>query len=167
MIRRRVIFAGTSAWLALLTLAIAVPVCAEQTREQSRQTLRNVSELIQKVKSLPDSQDRRDAARELSTIEPLPPEALQALADVIETTQHNGAVERYAMTALAKAGAPAIPAFTTLLESKNPQAREAAIETLGRIRDPVVWPILIGTFNRASNPLTSGPPHINGVSRIS
>jgi HEAT repeat protein len=137
-------------WLetALLLLAIAVPVCAGQEREQHRQPPPNVSELIQEVKSLPDSQERSDAARELTMVEPLPPEAIQALAEALKTTEQNGAVERYAKQALIKAGARAIPALTPLVENNKRQVNEAAVETLGRIAisEPAAWPILIGTF---------------------
>src|SRR5712692_5498282 len=104
MIRRGMKLAVASAWLVVSILAIAVPACAAQAPEQTRQSSPSVSELIDKVKRLPDSQDRRDAARELSMIEPLPLEAIQALAEAMWTTEHNGPVERYAITAIVKAG---------------------------------------------------------------
>jgi HEAT repeat protein len=145
--RKGVTLAGRNAWLALLLLVLAVPVSAEQAEEQNQAAL-DVSRLIHEVRTLPDSPDRRDAARELSMIEPLPPEAIQALAEVLPTTMHNGAVERYAIQGLVKAGARAIPALTSVLDSKDPQAREAAVEALGRMAasEPKAWPILIGSF---------------------
>src|SRR5260370_26787681 len=102
MIRRGAKFVGTGIWFALLTLAIAVPVCA-QPAVRNRHSPRYVSDLIRELKS-PDLKDRKDAARALSTIEPLPPEAIRALADLLETSKHYDRAERYAISPLANAG---------------------------------------------------------------
>jgi len=134
MIRRGAKFVGTGIWFALLTLAIAGPVCAQQA-PRSRRSPRYVAELIRELKS-PDLNDRKNAARALSTIEPLPPEAIQALADLLEGSQHNDRAERYAISALGKAGTRAIPVLTPLLESNNPQARVAAVMAFRRNRRP-------------------------------
>ncbi|HSR56616.1 MAG TPA: HEAT repeat domain-containing protein, partial [Candidatus Binataceae bacterium] len=138
---------------ALLMLLAAVPIrtARAQTGEHASPSAASVSNLIQELRS-PDLRRRRDAARELSNIEPLPSEAIAALAQALQDEQPNGAVENYASIGLSKAGARAIPALAELTRSGNPQARQAAIATLGRMAKstPDAWPLLIDAFRQPS-----------------
>jgi HEAT repeat protein len=100
--------------------------------------------------SSPDLQLRRDAARQLAAIEPMPPEVIRTLANFLQTAEKNDADQRYAIMGLARTGAPALAAAAHLLNSPNGVTREAAREILGRMAPtvPATWPILIAYFKQ-------------------
>jgi HEAT repeat protein len=135
----------------VLVLFVTVLGWAEsaQSRNGDSQAAPDVSQLIKDLQST-DSRRERDAARRLSEMPTVPPEAIQPLADCLKDFL-DGAPDGFAMKALSKAGAPAIPALTSLLEVR-PVGRMLAIGTLaGMARsEPQVWPILIDAFKETS-----------------
>jgi HEAT repeat protein len=133
----------------LLVLISARAAPAQKTADRSAPPT-SVSSSIEQLRS-PELQQRRDAARELAKVAPMPPEVIEALARFLETAEKNDASQRYAILGLAETGSPAVPAVARLLNSHNPVTREAACEVLGRMAPsaPASWPILIAYFTRA------------------
>jgi len=141
-----------AAVLFLLWIAVSVtPARCEENKREHDSTVR-VAELLKELE-LPESsaslQRRRDAARQLSVINPLPTEAIVPLAKALDTWDRGG-VQRYSSAALVGAGARAIPA---LAAECSPSGRvgegcQAAIGVLGRIArsEPAAWPVLIDDF---------------------
>lgn len=144
-----------SGWMGLVaaTISLAAPVTAAvaQRTKYASPSSQNVSRLIKQLKS-PELQRRREAARELGAIKPLPPEAIQALAEALHG-RTNTAVARYAIKALGEAGPRAVPALTALTKNRNPQACQSAVLALGQIakHDPAVWLILVSVFKSDFN----------------
>src|SRR5260370_13719130 len=114
----------------------------------------DVSRVIQQLHD-PDVQHRRDAARELSKITPLPPDAIEAMAALLEPQDQDALIEDIAETALCNAGGSAIPVATRFARSKDNFIFRKGIDLLGCLakRDKDAWPILIGIYkqNPASN----------------
>jgi hypothetical protein len=131
----------------------------------------NVSRLIADLKS-PDLRRREASAVALERVQPLPPEAIDALAEAVKAEEAirsanpNDGLQFYALQALSNAGAPAIPALAALTKSENQLTRARAIQALGRagLHDPRAWPILISAFKGASHDTAAqelgklGPP---------
>ena len=117
-----------------------------------------VSELIDDLKS-PDFRHRCNAAVALERVHPLPPQAIEALAaavkaeEGVERAQPNYGCQLFEFKALSMAGAPAVPALTTLIKSENPLTSGRAVRALGLIakQDPTVWPILVEAFKGVSS----------------
>jgi HEAT repeat protein len=139
--------------IAALLLVLLVAVLRGETLAQGRtvdsQAALDVAQLIKDLNSS-DSRRERDAARRLSEMPTLPPEAIQPLADCLKTLL-DGSPDGFAIDALARAGARAIPALTSLMEVPG-VGRMLAIETLGNMDSskPQVWPILINAFKETS-----------------
>ena len=68
----------------LLVLISARAAPAQKTADQGAHAPTRVSSSIEQLRS-PELQQRRDAARELAKIAPMPPEAIEALAQFLET----------------------------------------------------------------------------------
>lgn len=113
-----------------------------------------VSSLIQQLKK-PDLQDRRDAARKLGKIKPLPAQAIPALMDVLKTPPPylDRPLEMYAVIALSGAGPRAVPPLAALANAGN----ESAVWALGRMAfsEPAAWPVLISLFKSDSSAIRS------------
>lgn len=136
--------------LPLLLIAIAAGAALAEDQNRARNSPTTIAPLLADLHSS-DWQRRRDAARALAGIQPLPPEAIQALADSLKISDSSRAVEQYAVEALTKQGAPSIPALTQLLSltgNKDAQTRQAAVAALGGMAgwEPAAWPPLIGAF---------------------
>ena len=125
----------------------------------------DVSRLIQELHD-PDVQHRRDAARELSKISPLPPEGLEVMASLAERQDQDDSIARSAHEALCNAGASAVPVATRFAHSKDKSISQKGIDLLGCVaaKDKDVWPLLIDIYktNPASNAIwhlaAVGPP---------
>ncbi len=117
----------------------------------------DIPKLLQDLKS-PELEFRKIAACKLSTIYPLPDDALLALAAQLQSAEPYGTVQGCAASALAKAGERAIPIWIAIANGPSPAARGAAIMTLGRqwATDPRVWPVLINSFTESSSPFAVG-----------
>jgi hypothetical protein len=89
---------------ALLLVLISARVApGQKTDDQSAHAPTSVSSSIEQLRS-PELQQRRDAARELAKVAPMPSEVIEALAQFLETAEKNDAGQRYAIVGLAKAG---------------------------------------------------------------
>lgn len=136
----------------LLPLILMIGAGAAQAQNGDRApSPANVAALIQRLQS-PAPRTRRDAARALAAIKPLPPAAIPPLIQILKNPGPMPMVEGYAIRALTNAGARAIPALSRLLEDRedrNAQVRVAAVNALGGMarQEPAVWPILIGSFS--------------------
>ena len=125
----------------------------------------DVARLIQQLHD-PDVQHRRDAARDLSKITPLPPPAMESMAELLEHQDQDPIVARIAWDAVCNAGASAVPIAKRFLESKDKFISGEGINLLGflAIKDKDVWPILIDIYKKdpASNAINLlapvGPP---------
>jgi hypothetical protein len=104
---------GLAAVLLLLWIAVSITPARGEENKPDHDSAARVAELL-KVLELPESnanfQRRRDAARQLSEMSPLPTEAIAPLAKALDTWDRGG-VQRYARVALAGAGARSIPAL--------------------------------------------------------
>ena len=125
----------------------------------------DVSRLIQQLHD-PDVQHRRDAARELSKISPLPPAGLEAMAGLVERPDQDTLIALSAEAALCNAGASATPIATRFAHSKDKFISQKGMDLLGCIapKDRDVWPLLIADYkqNPAGGAIWSlaqvGPP---------
>ena len=113
------------------------------------QASNDVSHLIQQLHD-PDVQRRRDAARELSKIKPLPPAGIVAMANLLERQDQDGLIERIAYDALCNAGGAAVQAATRFAQSKDRFISQRGIGLLGCLAygNKDVWPILIGIYKQ-------------------
>jgi HEAT repeat protein len=148
---------GTS-WAAalrgmLLALVVALSSTPARARDyrHHRYSPSEVSALIAALRS-PDLQDRRNAARTLATIKPLPPEAIAPLAQALNDSDPMRSVQNFATVALSHGGAAAIPALKALMDSKDPRNRQlriAAVHGLGGMAaaQPATWPLLVGALS--------------------
>ena len=148
---------------AALLLTTAIVIGGRYT--SSARASDDVSRLIQRLRD-PDVQHRRDAARELSKISPLPPEGIEAMAGLLERPDQDTLISLTAETALCNAGASAISVATRFAGSKDNFIFQKGIGLLGCIapKDKDAWPILIAIYktNPASNAILNlasvGPP---------
>ncbi|MDB5107529.1 MAG: hypothetical protein JWM69_470, partial [Candidatus Binatus sp.] len=153
MSRKRARFrhSGFAAILLMLAVAASISPARGEENKLDQPSTPTVSELVT-VLELPESRDnlqrRRDAARQLSTINPLPTEAIAPLAEALDTLDRNG-LQSYARAALARAGARAIPSLAAEC-NRNPKGEgcQASIRILGRLAksEPAAWPVLIDDF---------------------
>ncbi len=136
--------------ILLLGMIFAPAISAQSAAASGANASPEVSSLIAQLGS-PELQSRRDAARRLAAIQPMPAEVIRALANFLQTAEKNDASQRYAILGLAKAGAPALPAATRLLGSPNAVTCEAAEEILDRmaLTVPAASPILIARFKKS------------------
>jgi hypothetical protein len=120
----------------ILLAAIAAGGAWAQNGNPGPKSPPDVSQLIQQLKSL-DTQERIHAAREFDEIKPLPPEAINALVEMLRTAPYDEA--QYAIKALSGAGPRAIPPLAALANAGN----ESAVWTLGRMAfsEPAAWPV--------------------------
>jgi HEAT repeat protein len=140
---------GLAAVLLLSWIAGSISPAGGEEAAPERDSAARVAELLKELE-LPESSDnlqrRRDAARQLSEINPLPTEAIAPLAKALDTWDRGG-VQRYASAALAGAGARAIPTLAAECgqSGKDGEGCQAAIGILGRIArsEPAAWPVLI------------------------
>src|SRR5262249_51039081 len=88
---------GRAAVLLLLWIAISIATASGAQDKPGRDSAASVAELLEQLE-LPESSDnlqrRRDAARELSEIKPLPADAITPLATALDT-EDRGGVQRY------------------------------------------------------------------------
>ena len=155
MDRKRAMFPrrDLAAVLLLLWIAVSTTAARVEANRPEHDSAASVAELLEQLK-LPESNDnlqrRRDAARQLSEIGPLPTEAIAPLAKALDTWDRGG-VQRYARGALAGAGARAIPALAAECNQngRDGEGCQAAIGVLGQIArtEPAAWPVLIDDFN--------------------
>ena len=113
--------------LIALSIALSITLTSGEDNAPEHGSPARVAELLKELE-LPESTDlqrRRDAARELSQMHPLPPEAIAVLAKPLDTFDRGG-VQRYATIALAGAGArpfpPSPPNVTTFTAAKMEKA---------------------------------------------
>ena len=134
----------------ILLAAIAAGGASAQDDNPRAKSPPDVSQLIHQLKSL-DPQERLHAAHALEKIKPLPPEAIEALVEMLRTAPYNEA--QYAIKALSGAGPGAIPPLAALAESGN----ETAVWALGRLAfsEPAAWPILVDVFKSQSADIRS------------
>ena len=141
--------------LIALSIALSITLTSGEDNAPEHGSPARVAELLKELE-LPESTDlqrRRDAARELSQMHPLPPEAIAVLAKALDTFDRGG-VQRYATIALAGAGAQAVPALAAqcndLHGRKDGEGCQAAIGVLSTIAktDPAAWPVLIDNLKR-------------------
>ena len=85
----------------ILLAAIAAGGASAQDDNPRAKSPPDVSQLIHQLKSL-DPQERLHAAHALEKIKPLPPEAIEALVEMLRTAPYNEA--QYAIKALSGAG---------------------------------------------------------------
>ena len=142
--------------LIALSIALSITLTSGEDNAPEHGSPARVAELLKELE-LPEStnlQRRRDAARELSQMHPLPPEAIAVLAKALDTFDRGG-VQRYATIALAGAGAQAVPALAAqcndLHGRKDGEGCQAAIGVLSTIAktDPAAWPVLIDNLKRS------------------
>jgi len=147
---RHLVKAGRVCVVAIVVAMIAAGTAKAQNGTPDSQSPPDVSQLIQQLKS-PDTQERVHAAREFEKIEPLPPEAIKALVEMLRTAPYNEA--QYAIKALSGAGPRAIPLLAALANTGN----EPAVWTLGRMAysEPTAWPVLVGLFKSESSDIRS------------
>src|SRR5271170_979303 len=147
---RHLVKAGRVCVVAIVVAMIAAGTAKAQNGTPDSQSPPDVSQLIQQLKS-PDTQERVHAAREFEKIEPLPPEAIKALVEMLRTAPYNEA--QYAIKALSGAGPRAIPLLAALANTGN----ETAVWTLGRMAysEPTAWPVLVGLFKSESSDIRS------------
>jgi HEAT repeat protein len=109
MIRRGIL----PALLLIMSIAVSFASASGAESQPRHTSAARVAELLSWL-DLPQSpanlQRRRDAARQLCKINPLPAEAIASLATALGSLDRAG-VQRYARIALAGAGARAIPAL--------------------------------------------------------
>lgn len=101
-----------------------------------------------------DNQVRIAAAQTLALFRT--PEAVAALVEALNDQDY--LVCDAVSEALKGVGQPAVPGLIALLESDNANARSAAVDILGAIRDPQAVPALIGRLFDASVPWMSDEP---------
>jgi HEAT repeat protein len=146
----------------ILLAAIAAGGAWAQDGNPGPKSPADVSQLIQQLKSL-DTQERVRAARELENVKPLPPQAIEALVQMVGTAPWNEA--QHAIEALSGAGPRAIPPLAALANTGN----EPAVWTLGRMSysEAAAWPVLVDLFKSdfsgirsaaASGLAIAGPP---------
>ncbi len=143
---------GLAAFLFLLSIAVPITLARGEESKPEHDSAARVAELLKELE-LPESsvnlQRRRDAARQLSEINPLPTEAIAPLAKALDTWDRAG-VQRYARGALAGAAARAIPALAAECNQSGRYGEgcQAAIGILGQIArtEPAAWPVLIDDF---------------------
>jgi HEAT repeat protein len=122
---------------------------------EAAKKLAETSRLIGYLKSS-NLQQRRDALQKLSTTEPLPPEAIQPLAEAATTLDPTEPLP--AVTHTPGQGGKNAVAVNQLMaggiSQGSQQSCEIAIQALGRAakRDPTVWPILIDALKGCSSP---------------
>jgi len=149
MRRAKAMFVGRGSLassLVALSIALTITLTSGEENAPEHGSPAGVAELLKELE-LPESTDlqrRRDAAREVSQMHPLPLEAIAALAKALDTFDRGG-VQRYATIALAGAGAQAVPALAAqcndLHGRKDGEGCQAAIEVLNTIAntDPAAW----------------------------
>jgi HEAT repeat protein len=143
---------GLAAVLLLLWIAGSITAARGEANQPEHDSAARVAELLKELE-LPESsanlQRRRDAARQLSEINPLPTEAIVPLTKALDTWDRGG-VQSYARAALADAGARAIPALAAECNQSGRYGEgcQAAIGVLGQIArtEPAAWPVLIADF---------------------
>ncbi len=157
--KRGVLRLCATATLAVAALATAVPITGAGGEENKPQVSAApaVGELLSDLElsgSRDNLQRRRDAARRLSEMKPLPGEAIAPLAKALGDWDRGG-VQRYAGAALAGAGARAIPALAAQCNrGRDGESCQASIGVLGKIArsEPAAWPVLIDDFGSAFGP---------------
>jgi HEAT repeat protein len=123
---------GLCATLLLLVVSSAGIGHAKESRLIPA-TADNVPTFIERLHD-PDLQHRRDAAHALSDMNPLPTEAIQPLADSLNTAPDNDALHRYVFLALGHGGAAAVPTLVTIARTtKWVNVRGGAIEALSHV----------------------------------
>jgi HEAT repeat protein len=143
---------GLAAVVFLLWTAVSITPARGEENKREHNSAARVAELLKELE-LPESsaslQRRRDAARQLTEINPLPTEAIVPLAKALDTWDRGG-VQRYARAALVGAGARAIPPLAAECNQsrRDGEGCQAAIEVLGVIArsEPAAWPVLIDDF---------------------
>jgi HEAT repeat protein len=137
---------------AALLLAAALVNAGAYTRTADASD--DVSRLILQLHD-PDVQHRRDAARELSKISPLPPQGIEVMAGLVEQPDQDALIASVAEIALCNAGASATPIATRFAHSRDNFISQKGIGLLGCLapRDKNAWPVLIAIYkeNPASN----------------
>ncbi|HYB91657.1 MAG TPA: HEAT repeat domain-containing protein, partial [Candidatus Binataceae bacterium] len=123
---------------------------------EASKKLADVPQLIGELKGS-DLQRRRDAAYKLSNIEPMPPEAIQALAEAAKTMDPKEPLPAGTQAPAQSTVTAAGTTHTTsapVTRSESPQTCEIAIRSLGSAaqRDSMVWPILIDALKGCSSP---------------
>jgi HEAT repeat protein len=113
-------------------------------------TPRPLSLLIKDLQS-PELRERRIAARELSTMNPLPVDAIDPLVRALNDPDPMGTVQQWATQGLGNGGAPAIPVLVALMQpgkGKKDQIRIAAVRSLAAIakNEPSAFPPLVETL---------------------
>ncbi len=111
----------------------------------------DVARLIQQLHD-PDVQHRRDAARDLSKISPLPPDALGTLVNLLDRQDTDPEVQGFANNAVCNAGVAAIPIATQFAESTVQFTSYIGIGLLGCLaaNNEAARPVLIKMY--AQNP---------------
>jgi HEAT repeat protein len=106
---------------------LAVSTVAAQGREGERASSSpsRVAGLLQELQS-PDLQKRRDAARKLAAIKPLPPAAIPAMVRALHDPDPMLIVQRCSTAALGNAGAPATGAWDSRTPRNNCNSRIGA-----------------------------------------
>jgi HEAT repeat protein len=109
----------------------------------------DVARLIQQLQD-PDIQSRRDAVRGFGKISPLPPDALDALAKLLEREDQDPQVRGFANDAVCNAGAAAIPIATRFAQSKVQFTSYIGIEALGCLatKNEAARPVLIKMYKQ-------------------
>ena len=123
----------------------------ESDAAEAAKKLAETSRLIGDLKSS-NLQQRRKAVLKLSSTDPLPPEAIQALAEAAKTLDPTEPPP--AVTHTPGQGAENTVAMAGGISRGGQQSCEIAIYALGRAseRDPMVWPILIDALKDCSSP---------------
>ncbi len=139
--------------LLLLPIAVSIAAAGGGPRPTpGAAAAPRVPELLEQLElpaSFDNLQRRRDAARRLSEIKPLPETAIAPMANALDTWDRLG-VQRYARVALAGAGARTIPALAAQCRGarRNSEGCQASIEILGQIAhsEATAWPVLVDDF---------------------
>ncbi len=127
----------------------------ESDAAEAAKKLAETSRLIGDLKSS-NLQQRREAVLKLSNTDPLPPEAIQALAEAAKTLDPAEPVPAVTYTPGqgAENAPPVNQSMAGGLSKGGQQTCEIAIYALGRAArsDPTVWPILIDALKGCSSP---------------
>ena len=136
----KLVFAG-------LLLGVAIVSQAEYARPEEPSA--DISHLIQQLHD-PDLDRRRDAARELSKISPLPPEGINVMASLLEQPNQDYVIQNSAFNVLCNDGASAVSVATRLAHSTDKSRSQQGLALLECLapRDKDVWPILIGIYKQ-------------------
>jgi len=140
---------GQTMKLMFAGLLLGAAIVTQVEYARSAEPPPDISHLIQQLRD-PDLDHRRDAARELGKISPLPPEGINVMASLLEQQNQDYVIQNAAFNVLCNDGVSAVSVATRLAHSTDRSRSQqglALLECLApRAKD--VWPILIGIYKQ-------------------